>query len=151
MTRGQQASRCRVIVVNKSDHDAAECARVLDELRDEFGPTVLPLNLPADGGKAVVDCFGRASGESDLGPVADWHQKVIDQVVEVNETVMDQYLDLGARGLPGDELPDAFQQSLREGTLVPVCFVSAPTRVGLAALPAHADRPSPHPAAAKPH
>src|SRR3546814_7896864 len=92
MTRVQQRGLCRVIVVNKIDHDAADCARVLDELRDEFGPTVLPLNLPADGGKAVVDCFGRASGESDLGPVADWHQKVIDQVVEVNETVMDHYL-----------------------------------------------------------
>src|SRR3546814_20769941 len=90
MTRVQQRGLCRVIVVNKIDHDAADCARVLDELRDEFGPTVLPLNLPADGGKAVVDCFGRASGESDLGPVADWHQKVIDPVVEVNETVMDR-------------------------------------------------------------
>src|SRR3546814_6705764 len=71
------------------------------------------------------DLFGRASGESDLGPVADWHQKVIDQVVEVNETVMDHYLDLGEKGLSGDELHDAFEQCLREGHLVPVCFVSA--------------------------
>src|SRR3546814_13082057 len=76
MTRVQQRGLCRVIVVNKIDHDAADCARVLDELRDEFGTTVLPLNLPADGGKAVVDCFCRASGESELGPVADWHPKV---------------------------------------------------------------------------
>src|SRR3546814_404584 len=129
MTRVQQRGLCRVIVVNKIDHDAADCARVLDELRDEFGPTVLPLNLPADGGKAVVDCFGRASGESDLGPVADWHQKVIDQVVEVNETVMDHYLDLGEKGLSGDELRDAFEQCLREGHLVPVCLDRKSTRL----------------------
>src|SRR3546814_7575851 len=113
MTRVQQRGLCRVIVVNKIDHDAADCARVLDELRDEFGPTVLPLNLPADGGKAVVDCFGRASGESDLGPVADWHQKVIDQVVEVNETVMDHYLDLGERGLSGDERSEEHTSELQ--------------------------------------
>src|SRR3546814_14278464 len=126
MTRGQQRGLCRVIVVNKIDHDAADCARVLDELRDEFGPTVLLLNLPADGGKAVVDCFGRASGESDLGPVADWHQKVIDQVVEVNETVMDHYLDLGEKGLSGAELHRAFEQFLTPGPLVPGCFLHAP-------------------------
>src|SRR3546814_18676024 len=102
MTRVQQRGLCRVVVVNKIDHDAADCARVLDELRDEFGPTVQPLNLPADGGKAVVDCFGRASGESDLGPVADWHPKVIEPVVDVNDTVLDPYLDLRKTGLHGD-------------------------------------------------
>ena len=68
-----------------------------------FGPECLPLNLPADGGKRVVDCFGSTAGDgdSDLGPVADWHQKIIDQVVEVNETVMDHYLDQGEAGLSG--------------------------------------------------
>src|SRR5688500_7427421 len=84
MERARERNLCRAIVVNKLDHEGADCARVLQELRDEFGPEVLPLNLPADGGKAVVDCFGSRTGHSDLGPVADWHQKIIDQVVEVN-------------------------------------------------------------------
>ncbi len=56
-----------------------------NELRETFGPECLPLNLPADGGKQVIDCFGNTDGDSDLGPVADWHQKIIDQVVEINE------------------------------------------------------------------
>jgi len=150
MARAQQRGLCRAIVVNKIDHDAADCARVLDELRDEFGPTVLPLNLPADGGKAVVGCFGQASGGSDLGPVADWHQKVIDQVVEVDETVMDRYLDLGEKALSGDELHDAFEQCLREGHLVPVCFVSARSGVGVAELLDVAERLLPHPGEANP-
>jgi elongation factor G len=95
---------CRVIVVNKIDHADADYARVLDELRDAFGPECLPLNLPAQGGKQVIDCFWQAGSSgadasSDLGAVADWHQKIIDQVVEVNETVMEHYLDLGEDGL----------------------------------------------------
>ena len=41
---------CRAIVVNKIDHADADSARVLQQLRDTFGPEVLPLNLPANGG-----------------------------------------------------------------------------------------------------
>ena len=150
MERAKQRNLCRVVVVNKIDHEAADCARVLEELRSEFGPELLPLNLPADGGKSVVDCFGQSSGDSDLGPVADWHQKIIDQVVEVNETVMDHYLDLGEGGLDGGELHDAFEQCLREGHLVPVCFVSARSGAGVKELLDVAERLFPHPGEANP-
>jgi small GTP-binding protein len=145
---------CRVVVVNKIDHNDADARRVLDELRETFGPELLPLNLPADGGTRVVDCFGYsgsvAEGDSDLGAVADWHQKIIDQVVEVNETVMDHYLDLGEDGLSGQELHDAFEQCLREGHLVPVCFVSARSGIGVRELLDVAGRLFPHPGEANP-
>ncbi len=150
MERARERNLCRAIVINKLDHEGADCARVLQELREEFGPEVLPLNLPADGGKAVVDCFGNRTGDSDLGPVADWHQKIIDQVVEVNEKVMDRYLDLGEDGLGGQELHDAFEQCLREGHLVPVCFVSARTGAGIDELLDVAEKLFPHPGEANP-
>lgn len=137
---------CRVIVVNKIDTDDADPAAVLDSLRETFGNEVLPLNLPADGGSAVVDCFGRSDrSDTDLGSVAEWHQRILDQVVEVNETVMDRYLDLGEEALTGQELHDAFEQCLREGHLVPVCFVSARTGVGVTELLDVAERLFPHP------
>ena len=141
---------CRALVVNKIDHADADPARVLAQLRDTFGPEVLPLNLPAADGQRVVDCFGSGDGESDAGPVADWHQKIIDQVVEINETVMDHYLDLGEGGLSGQELHDAFEQCLREGHLVPVCFVSARSGVGVRELLDIAERLFPHPGEANP-
>jgi elongation factor G len=150
MERAKERNLCRAVIVNKIDHESADCARVLQQLRDEFGPEVLPLNLPADGGGKVVDCFGSNSGESDLGPVANWHQKIIDQVVEVNETVMDHYLDLGEEGLSGEELHDAFEQCLREGHLVPVCFVSARSGVGVKELLDVAEKLFPHPGEANP-
>lgn len=150
MARATQRNLCRVVVVNRIDSDSADCARVLEQLRSEFGTVVLPLNLPADSGAKVIDCFGNATGECDLGPVADWHQKIIDQVVEINETVMDKYLDLGEAGLGGQELHDAFEQCLREGHLVPVCFVSARTGVGVKELLDVAERLFPHPGEANP-
>ncbi len=150
MQRAAERRLCRVLIVNRIDQEGADCARVLEELREAFGPEVLPLNLPAAGATKVVDCFGQASGDSDLGPVAEWHQKIIDQVVEINETVMEHYLDLGEGGLSGKELHDAFEQCLREGHLVPVCFVSARAGTGVKELLDIAERLFPHPGEANP-
>lgn len=150
MEHAKARGLCRAIVVNKIDHAGADLGALLDELRNTFGNEVLPLNLPADGGSKVVDCFGQSEGDSDLGPVADWHQKILDQVVEVNETVMDHYLDLGEEGLSGSELHDAFEQCLREGHLVPVCFVSARSGVGVKELLGIAEKLFPHPGEANP-
>lgn len=150
MERARERNLCRAIVINKIDHEGADAAGVLAALREEFGPEVLPLNLPAQDGKAVIDCFWQSAGDSDLGAVADWHQKIIDQVVEINETVMEHYLDLGEGGLSGEELHDAFEQCLREGHLVPVCFASARTGVGVKELLDVAERLFPNPAEANP-
>ena len=62
---------------------------------------------------------------------------------------MDHYLDLGEGGLSGQELHDAFEQCLREGHLVPVCFVSARTGAGVNELLDIAETPVPA-SAAKP-
>lgn len=132
MGRAEERALCRMLVVNKIDQEGLDCAALLESLREAFGPQVLPVNLPADGGRRVVDCFSAAEGDSDAGPVAHWHQRILDQVVEINETVMEHYLELGESGLSGNELHGAFEQCLREGHLVPVCFVSARTGAGLA-------------------
>lgn len=150
MEYAQARRLCRVLVVNKIDHDGASLGALLDELRETFGNEVLPLNLPANGGKSVIDCFGNTAGESDLGPVADWHQKIIDQVVEINEQVMDHFLEVGEEGLGGQELHDAFEQCLREGHLVPVCFVSARSGAGVKELLDIAEKLFPHPGEANP-
>ncbi|WP_305804413.1 elongation factor G [Stenotrophomonas sp. YIM B06876] len=134
MQRAHDRQLCRAIVVNKIDQEGADCAATLQALREEFGPQLLPLNLPADNGRHVLDCFSHTGGDSDVGPVAQWHQRILDQVVEINETVMEHYLDLGEGGLSGEELHSAFEQCLREGHLVPVCFVSARTGAGVAEL-----------------
>ncbi|ATE71045.1 elongation factor G [Lysobacter capsici] len=145
MEHAKARGLCRAIVVNKIDHEGADPARVLDAIRESFGPECLPLNLPAERGQSVIDCFGANRGDSDLGPVADWHQKIIDQVVEINETVMEHYLDLGEGGLSGEELHNAFEQCLREGHLVPVLFCSARSGVGVKELLDVAEHLFPHP------
>ena len=135
MDRAKQRNLCRILVVNKIDHEGIDVEGVVEALRDEFGNECLPINLPAKNGSTVVDCFFQPSGESDFSSVGDAHQHIIDQVVEINETVMGHYLDDGESGLSGQELHDAFEQCLREGHLVPICFASGSHRRGRARAP----------------
>ena len=136
---------CRVLVVNKIDAEPGKLRALIGELREAFGPECLPINLPSRGGSAVVDCFFQPDGESDVEDVAAAHQRIIDQVVEVNETVMGRYLEEGEEGLSGQDLHDAFEQCLREGHLVPICFVSARSGAGVKELLDLAERLFPSP------
>ncbi|MDY0065443.1 MAG: elongation factor G [Steroidobacteraceae bacterium] len=121
---------CRLIVVNKIDSREAEPERVLAELRETFGRECLPLNLPADGGRSVVDCFFHpGEGRADFSDAAAAHTQIIDQVVEVDEKLMALYLEQG-EALSPEQLHEPFEQALREGHLTPVCFVSAETGAG---------------------
>ena len=125
---------CRLIVVNKIDSREARTSEVLEEIREAFGKACLPLNLPADGGKSVVDCFFQASGRpADFSSVEEAHTQIIDQVVEVDEALMATYLEQGQEISP-EQLHDPFEQALREDHLVPVCFCSAETGAGVAEL-----------------
>ncbi|MCB1574751.1 MAG: elongation factor G [Dokdonella sp.] len=134
----------RVLIVNRIDTEC-DLAALTAELREEFGPECLPINLPADGANAVVDCFFKSDGQTDFSSVAEAHQQILDQVVEINEKVMNRYLDKGEKALSGSELHDAFEQCLREGHLVPICFVSARTGVGVDALLDFIERLLPNP------
>ena len=145
MDYARSRNLCRVLVVNRIDAEGADLPKLLDELREAFGAECLPINLPADGGKRVVDCFRQREGTSDFGAVADWHQRIVDQVVEINETVMGRYLADGEDGLTGEELHDAFEQCLREGHLIPVCFTSARSGAGVGEFLAVAEQLFPHP------
>ena len=150
MDYARSRNLCRVLVVNRIDAEGVDFGRLLDELREAFGSECLPLNLPTDGGRGVIDCFRKREGGSAVGAVADWHQRIVDQVVEINETVMGHYLDVGEDGLSGDELHEAFEQCLREGHLIPVCFVSARSGAGVGEFLELVERWFPHPGEANP-
>jgi elongation factor G len=123
---------CRLVVVNKIDADNVDLPGLLALIQATFGKECLPINLPAGGGKRVVDCFFNPDGESDFSSVAKAHQALVDQVVEVDEDLMSLYLEQGE--ISADQLHAPFEKALREGHLVPVCFVSAKTGAGVAEL-----------------
>ena len=150
MHYARERGLARLLVINRIDADGADLPGLLAALREEFGAECLPVNLPADGGRHVLDCFFHAEGATDFSSLAAAHAAIVDQVVEINEKVMGRYLDAGEGALSREELHDAFEQCLREGHLVPVCFVSARSGAGVRELLELAERLLPNPAEANP-
>jgi len=129
MRRAKRRRLCRVIVISKMDQPGIDLTKLVKNIREEFGPECLPINLPTENFSKVKDCFFGTEGETDIFSLAEAHEAIIDQVVEVNEDLMEKYLE--GEDLSRDELHNAFEQALREGHLVPICFTSATTGAGL--------------------
>jgi len=120
---------CRLVVINKIDAENVDLPGVLAAVQSTFGKQCLPINLPADGGQRVVDCFFNPSGDADFSSVEAAHSALVDQVVEVDEDLMSLYLEQGE--IAPEQLHAPFEAALREGHLVPVCFTSARTGAGI--------------------
>jgi len=122
---------CRMIIINQIDVPGVNLEKILNQVREIFGKECLPLNLPADNTKTVADCFfAPADVEADFSSVDAAHTEMIDQVVELDDELMELYLEQGEDITP-EQLHDPFEKALRRGHVIPVCFVSAETGSGL--------------------
>ncbi|MBX3364524.1 MAG: elongation factor G [Phycisphaeraceae bacterium] len=126
----------RVIIVNKIDHPEADLEALTERIRSVFGPVCLPINLPSGGGAKVINVLEHdgsdAEGDStDFSSVHDAHQQIVEQIVEVQDELMTTYLEKGNAALDGDKVHDALEQALRDAHLVPICYCSARTGVGI--------------------
>ena len=140
---------CRMLVVNKIDAEQVDLPAVVSALQETFGAECLPINLPADGATRVVDCFFNRQGSSDFSSVAEMHTALVDQVVEVDDQLMELYLEQGE--ISAEQLHDPFEQALREGHIIPICFTSARTGAGVPELLDILVRLAPNPLEGNPH
>ena len=122
----------RLVVVNKIDADNVDLPGLLDKIQQAFGKECLPLNLPAAKASKVSDCFFAPAGEADFSSVAEAHKSLVEQVVEVDEKLMEVYLEKGE--VSPEELHEPLERAMREGHLIPVVFTSAKTGAGVAEL-----------------
>ena len=140
----------RIIIINRIDAENVDLSRLLERLREEYGNRCLPLNLPAGGGAEVVDCFFQSQGkETDFSSVAEAHTRIVDQVVELDEDLMEKYLEQGEDISP-EQMHEPFEQALREGHFIPVYFTSAQTGAGVDELLRSFARLMPNPAEGNP-
>ncbi len=123
------SSMPRAIVINKIDHENINLEELMNAVTEMFGSACKPLNLPADDGKAVIDCFDNDSGSSDFGDVADAHTELVENIIEADEELMEAYL--GGDEVPPQKLSSAFAAAMVEGTVIPVLFTAARGEVGI--------------------
>ena len=150
MNAAHDRRMCRMIIVNRIDAEGVNLEKVFNEIQETFGKECLPMNLPSADGSKVVDCFFQLEGDDTaFSSVAEAHTQIVDQVVEVDEELMELYLEQGEELQP-EQLHDPFEKALREEHLIPVCFVSAETGVGIRQLLQIFERLMPNPTEANP-
>ena len=130
MESASENNLCRLIIVNKIDAPDADLQGVLAEIVETFGRRCLPVNLPANDGTTVADCFFEpADATPDFSSVEEAHTQIFDQVVELDDDLMELYLE--GEEISLEQLHNPFERALRRSHLIPVCFVSALTGSGL--------------------
>jgi elongation factor G len=139
---------CRIVIVNKIDAAGVDLAALVQQIQAAFGKECLPLNLPAAGGTKVVDCFFNPSGAADFSSVEAAHRALVEQVVEVDPAFVERYLNDG--DVDPRELHAPLEEALRQGHLIPICFVSTRNGAGIAELLDVFDALMPNPAEGNP-
>ena len=135
MEWARQRERDRIIIVNKIDAQGVDLQALVAQIQAAFGKECLPLNLPSQRGERVLDCFWKLKDDGpppDFGSVEQAHRALVEQVVEVDAAFVERYLNDG--DVDPAELHAPLEQALREGHLVPICFVSARTGAGVPEL-----------------
>ncbi len=124
----------RLVIINKIDEAQVDLEELTESIRDRLGSVCVPINIPAQGRESVINVFDSHGGAeaTEFSSVDDAHTAIVEQVVEVDEALMEEYLDKGdTDALDKGKVHAAFEQSLREGHLVPICYVSAKSGAGI--------------------
>lgn len=129
MDKAREFGLGRMIVINKIDAENATSEELVGQIQESFGKACQPFNLPADGGKSVVDCFAKTEGKPDFGSVADVHAALVDAVVEADEALMEEYLDKGS--VSAEKLAGGVSKAIASGSLVPIFFTNARDEIGI--------------------
>ena len=134
----------RAFFVTKMDREHADFEKVLAQLRDKFGNSVVPVQVPVgkeDSFKGVVDlvkAFSKVANDDEpidaaavADEVEDLRMEMLDAVAEFNEELMMQYLKGEVEDLDEKEISEALATGIREAKVFPVFVGSALKNIGV--------------------
>ncbi|MBE5782925.1 MAG: elongation factor G [Clostridiales bacterium] len=137
-----------MFIVNRMDTENANYQKVVDQLRDKFGTSVVPMLLPIGAGasfKGVVNVLenkayeGTGKGLKEVPVPADMADAIASAMEEITEAAAGADDELMMKFLEGEELTHeeilfGFREGMKTGAIVPVIACSATTGVGVAKL-----------------
>lgn len=119
------------IVVNHIDAANVDLPRLMAQIQENFGASCVAVNLPAQGGKTVVNCIATDQGETDFSDPGAAQTALIEAIVSVDDGLMEQYLG-GA--LNRDAAWKIAAKAVAAGAMMPVFFTNSRGDVGVAEM-----------------
>jgi elongation factor G len=141
----------RIICINKMDRERADFFGVVEQISNSLDAKASPVLLPIgseDKFEGLVDLikmkayiypkdgsgkFKESEIPEDMQDSADeWHEKMIENIVEANDKLMEKYLE--GEELSSQEVEETFVQAIKSGNLVPILCTSATLNIGVPQL-----------------
>ena len=154
----------KLFFVNKLEKENSDFYRTLEALRQRFGTSIAPLQLPIgaeDRFVGVVDLLTHKAYKWENGKIAPteipadmaeqiskMREALIESVAEMDDALMEKYFDKGT--LEDAEIARGLEMGLRAGKVVPVLCGSAMKMVGVDTLMDFIVSSVPSPATAPP-
>jgi elongation factor G len=142
--RAKELGVARLVYVNMLDRERADFFRVLDALKNAFGPHVVATEIPIGSEhetRGVVDLVDMKAYEYSDGscseiPIPDdmadlaqeYREKLMDEVAENSEALMERYLE--GEEISHDEIVTALEDGTDHGHMFPVTCGVATSRLG---------------------
>ncbi len=135
----------RVVFVNKMDQDRANFLQSLNQIKETFGVTAIPLNIPIGMGNShegVVDLLHlkavKTGGKDVQIPldmneeVNQWREKLIEMAAEGDDALTEKFFEDGT--LEGSDIIQGLLEGMAKNTFVPVLCGSAESGTGISDL-----------------
>ena len=135
----------RMFVVNQMDREHANFEKIVAQLREKYGASVVPILLPLGEGssfRGVVNLLERKAYEGALkkikevpvpaeleAEINESFEFLTEQAASADDELMMKYLE--GEELTHDEIMDGFRKGMKDGSIVPVVACSALTGVGV--------------------
>ncbi|HEV2999051.1 MAG TPA: GTP-binding protein, partial [Solirubrobacteraceae bacterium] len=156
--RAAELDIARMLFVNMLDRERADFFRTLERLKEAFGPHVVATEIPIgaeqeiEGVIDLVDmkAFRQDSGaaaagggqrgafseipipEGSLALAQEYREKLMDEVCEVSEALMERYLE--GEEISHEEIVDALKEGTNHGRIFPVVCGVATRNLGTTRL-----------------
>ena len=140
--RGEKEGIPHVVVVNHLDRERTDFGAVVEELRERFGPAVVPLNLPIGKEGDLRGVYGLLSGiafvngeqtpevpegledEVDAAKI-----QLFEAIAESDDTLLEKYLE--GEELTVEETFEGIRRGIADGLIIPVVATSVERGVGV--------------------
>ncbi len=140
--RGEREEIPHVVVVNHLDRERADFGAVVEQLRERFGQSVVPLNLPIGREGDLKGVYGLLSGiafvdgeqteEIPAGmedEVDAARTQLFEAIAESDDTLLEKYLE--GEEISTEEAFEGIRKGIAEGVIIPVLAASAERGIGV--------------------
>jgi elongation factor G len=146
--RASELGLARILFVNMLDRERADFFRTLDSLKQAFGQHVVATEIPIGrehelqgvidlidmkayryDGAARENCEEIEIPEDLRAPAQEYREKLMDEVAEVSEALMERYLE--GEEISHEETVSALKQGVTEGHVFPVTCGAATRNLGI--------------------